>query len=125
LATGGDITGVDDMNATTFNDGTTSITGGDITGVDDMNATTFNDGTAKLTGGDLTGVDDANATSFFQGGNAVADVAGFTMTGNIDISGKDVGGVAYLNFTTDAAHHIYDNATCVIIVGDTSTLNIC
>ena len=30
-----------------------------------------------------------------------------------------------INFTADLGHRIYDNATCILIQGDTSTLHIC
>lgn len=52
--------------------------------------------------------------------------AGDTMTGNLNMSGNNITNVGYIEFNNNiTTHKIYDNSTCLILTGDTSTLYIC
>ena len=53
--------------ATTFTDGTATITGGDISDVGTLTATTLTDGTASITGGDISSVVTLTATTVTDG----------------------------------------------------------
>jgi hypothetical protein len=45
---------------------------------------------------------------------------------HIDMNTNPINKVENISFSTDSANHIMkDNATCIIMTGDTSTLNIC
>jgi len=85
--TGGDISSVGTLTATTVTDGTASITGGDISSVGTLTADTITDGTASITGGDISDVGTLTATTVTDG--TVTLTAG-ELTGTLDISGATV-----------------------------------
>lgn len=105
--------------AGTFTDGVASLTSGSLTSVK-LGSLTSN-GFVKTSGSDGTLSVDTN--TYLQ--NVVEDGTP-QLGGNLDAQSNNLVDVSNITLAGDTTNHkIYDNSTCVIITGDTSTLKIC
>jgi hypothetical protein len=66
--------------------------------------------------------------AYYQGGSLLSalycQLTGCTMTGNLIVNNNITVENIFLE-TDNTNHRIYDNSTCIIITGDTTTFNIC
>lgn len=76
--------------------------------------------TSRVTGLFVQNID-FNGT--INGTGNIITTGNLTVGGDANVTGTII--TSAINFTGDLNHGIRDNSTCIIIEGDTSTLNIC